>query len=129
MDAVGKLAGLKGHADMQAKLELVAVEGNLLDAIWTEQPASPTGMRTKMIVSVHVIPCHGRVMPCPCHLWGLAAVFVHAERFAGKRWQVKVAELRSEMQTEGCELVVLTALDEVEDSSTSTGHQGLTGGL
>jgi hypothetical protein len=43
----------------------------------------------------------------------LATVVVHEERFAGKRWQDKIAELRIEMKTEDCGLVVLTALDEV----------------
>eukprot|EP00045_Choanoeca_perplexa_P005437 m.46133 g.46133 ORF g.46133 m.46133 type:complete len:607 (+) comp13119_c0_seq2:83-1903(+) len=65
-------------------LELVAVENNLIDAVWDDQPAKPC-----------------------------APIVVHHERYAGMRWQDKAAELRATMEVESCGLVVLTALDEI----------------
>ncbi|XP_070000806.1 uncharacterized protein [Penaeus vannamei] len=70
----------------KAEIVMVPLERNLVDAIWpvTERPP-----------------------------YSQDPIYVHELQFAGKRWEDKVAEVRIEMEKEGADLLVLTALDEV----------------
>ncbi|XP_042885585.1 uncharacterized protein LOC122261838 isoform X2 [Penaeus japonicus] len=70
----------------KAEIVMVPVERNLVDAIWpvTERPP-----------------------------YSQDPIYVHELQFAGKKWEDKVADVRIEMEKEGADLLVLTALDEI----------------
>ncbi|XP_068204173.1 uncharacterized protein [Palaemon carinicauda] len=70
----------------EADIELVALESNLVDAIWPAEDRPPHSTSPLM---------------------------VHDLKFAGKRWEDKVADVRVEMEKHGADLLVLTALDEI----------------
>lgn len=67
-------------------IEMVEVEPNLVDSIWDEDGRPP---------------------------YVQDEIFVHDIIYAGKSWQDKVSEVREIMATEGAEMLILTALDEV----------------
>ncbi|CAD5113261.1 DgyrCDS2439 [Dimorphilus gyrociliatus] len=72
------------HDLNKANRQLVAVEENLIDKVWTDQP------------------------PVPCN-----PISILDMKFAGKNWQDKVAECRTKMEAEGATILVLSALDEI----------------
>ncbi|KAK4301818.1 hypothetical protein Pmani_026085 [Petrolisthes manimaculis] len=77
----------KTFAEDLAKSEMVMVaeETNLVDLVWpTERPPYPQ-----------------------------QPIYIHDLQFAGKKWEKKVAEVRSEMIKAGADLLVVTAMDEV----------------
>lgn len=64
--------------------QLVAIEENLIDEIWTDQPP---------------IPCN------PVKILGM--------EFTGQSWEEKVKLCRKEMEKERASLLIFTALDEI----------------
>lgn len=68
----------------KADQRLIAIENNLIDEIWTDQP------------------------PIPCK-----QVNVLEKKFTGQDWQEKVEICRKEMKKNNASLLILTALDEI----------------
>jgi Xaa-Pro aminopeptidase len=66
------------------EITLVGVDENLIDAVWTDQPAMPA-----------------------------APIRVHPAEFAGKDAKTKLAELRAEMKKAGAEAHPITSLDAI----------------
>ncbi|XP_064108547.1 uncharacterized protein LOC135216931 isoform X1 [Macrobrachium nipponense] len=70
----------------EADIELVALETNLIDLIWPAEERAPHSTSPLM---------------------------VHELKFAGRRWEDKVADVRTEMEKHNADLLVLSALDEI----------------
>ena len=82
----GASTWLKWQDSLETKygLKLVSLVRNPIDAIWNERPA-----RSREPLTIHDL------------------------KFAGKSWQDKISELRSNLDENGHDATVLTALDEI----------------
>ncbi|XP_042203854.1 uncharacterized protein LOC121853643 isoform X2 [Homarus americanus] len=70
----------------KSEIKLEAEERNLVDLVWPAEERPPHSQDP---------------------------IFIHELKFAGKKWEDKVADVRAEMLKEGADLLVVTALDEV----------------
>ncbi|KAK8724909.1 hypothetical protein OTU49_010972 [Cherax quadricarinatus] len=86
-----RLIGAKtwiSYAEDLAKsdIELIGEETNLVDLVWPLEERPP---------------------------YSEDPIFIHELQYAGKRWEEKIADVRTEMVKEGADLMVITALDEI----------------
>jgi len=72
-----------------AGCQLVGVESNLVDHVWSADPLSPQPARPE------------------------EPIFSLEIEFTGRTWQDKVEEIRGALKEKGCEALILSALDEV----------------